>query len=137
MDWQASDFNNSWRVVFQALVRANPEFQDERAIERSARQLSDAIGVLNGVLARTGAYIAGEHFTVADIVIGLSVHRWRAIPYAWAGVSARRAVLRPFVGTRGISTIWSRCRAVSKAAIGCKRWRARRDSNSPTLRFEA
>ena len=56
---------------------------DELAIERSARQLSDAVAVLDGVLARTGAFIAGEHFTVADIVIGLSVHRWKSIPFAW------------------------------------------------------
>ena len=83
MDWQASDFNNSWRVVFQALVRKNPEFEDLHAIEKSARQLADAIGVLDGALARTQAYIAGERFTVADIVIGLSVHRWKSIPHAW------------------------------------------------------
>jgi glutathione S-transferase len=30
--------------------------------------------------ARTGAHVAGEHFTLADIVIGLSVHRWRSTP---------------------------------------------------------
>ena len=83
MDWQASDFNNSWRVVFQALVRRNPEFQDERAVEKSAAQLSGMIGILDGVLGRTGAFIAGKQFTVADIVIGLSVHRWRSIPRAW------------------------------------------------------
>jgi glutathione S-transferase len=88
MDWQASDFNNSWRVAFQALVRRNPEFQDELAIEKSAQQLSAAIGVLDGVLARTRAYIAGENFTAADIVIGLSVHRWKSIPYAWAEFSS-------------------------------------------------
>ncbi len=83
MDWQASDFNNSWRVIFQALVRNNPEYQDEHAVEKSARQLADAIGVLEGVLARTQAYIAGDRFTVADIVIGLSVQRWKSIPHEW------------------------------------------------------
>jgi glutathione S-transferase len=83
MDWQASDFNNSWRVVFQALVRKNPEFQDERAVEKSATQLSGMIGIVDGVLGRTKAFIAGEQFTVADIVIGLSVHRWRSIPRDW------------------------------------------------------
>lgn len=83
MDWQASDFNNSWRVVFQAMVRQNPEFQDEAAVEKSARQLAGMIGVIDGVLGRTGAFIVGAQFTVADIVIGLSVHRWKSIPYAW------------------------------------------------------
>jgi len=31
-------------------------------------------------LGRTGAYIAGENFTVADIAIGLSIHRWFSTP---------------------------------------------------------
>ncbi len=35
MDWQGSDFNNSWRVAFQGLVRKNPAFQDRDAIEVS------------------------------------------------------------------------------------------------------
>lgn len=35
MDWQASDFNNSWRAVFQARVRGNPAISAEAA-ENSA-----------------------------------------------------------------------------------------------------
>lgn len=80
MDWQGSDFNNTWRVVFQALVRRNPDCQDPRAIDSSVHQLDDAVGIVNLQLARTGAYVAGDHFTVADVVIGLSLHRWRSIP---------------------------------------------------------
>jgi glutathione S-transferase len=80
MDWQASDFNNSWRVSFQALVRKNPDFQDKRAIEKSAQQFSNMVGIVDAQLGRTGAYIAGEHFTVADIAIGLSIHRWHSTP---------------------------------------------------------
>jgi glutathione S-transferase len=83
MDWQASDFNNSWRVVFQALVRKNPAFQDAAAIERSARLFAEMVAIVDGQLGRTGAYVAGERFTVADIAIGLSLHRWRSTPVAW------------------------------------------------------
>ncbi len=83
MDWQASDLNNSWRVVFQAMVRMNPEFQNLEAIEKSATQLAGMVDIIDGALARTGAYIAGPHFTVADIVIGLSLHRWQSIPRDW------------------------------------------------------
>lgn len=32
--------------------------------------------ILERQLARTGAYIAGRDFTLADIPIGLSVNRW-------------------------------------------------------------
>lgn len=80
MDWQASDFNNTWRVAFQGLVRKNPTFQNAAAIENSTNQLNDAVSVIDRHLGRTAAYMTGEQFTLADIVIGLSLHRWRSIP---------------------------------------------------------
>jgi glutathione S-transferase len=80
MDWQASDFNNSWRVAFQGLVRKNPSFQDPQAIAASSQAFSRMVGIIDAVLERTGAYVAGEHFTAADIVIGLSLLRWKSIP---------------------------------------------------------
>jgi glutathione S-transferase len=80
MDWQGSDFNNSWRVAFQALVRQNPDFQDPLAVEKSVRLFSEMVDIVDAALARTEAYIAGEDFTVADIAIGLSIHRWRSTP---------------------------------------------------------
>lgn len=80
MDWQASDFNNSWRVAFQALVRKNPEFQDPVAIVKSTQQFASMVGIVDAQLGRTGAYIVGERFTVADIAIGLAIHRWFSIP---------------------------------------------------------
>lgn len=80
MDWQASDFNNSWRVAFQGLVRRNPDFQDPVAIARSAASFATMAAIVDAQLARTGAYIAGAGFTVADIAIGLSIHRWFATP---------------------------------------------------------
>jgi len=80
MDWQVSDFNNSWRVVFQGLVRKNPAFQDPNAIDASMSQFSAMVGIVDAQLGRTGAFIAGDSFTVADIAIGLSLRRWHSIP---------------------------------------------------------
>ncbi len=80
MDWQVSDFNNTWRYVFQATVRKNPGFQDPEQIAASWSRFCSAVQVLDRELARTGAYVAGPAFTCADIVIGLSVHRWKSIP---------------------------------------------------------
>jgi len=82
MDWQASDFNNTWRYAFQALVRRNPEYQDARAIDTSLRQFTKAIDVVDAELQRTDSYIAAATFTVADIAIGLAVHRWYSLPFA-------------------------------------------------------
>ena len=80
MDWQASDFNNSWRAAHQGLVRKNPAFQDAAAIQASMTLFSSLVGIVDAQLGRTEAYIAGPLFTLADIVIGLSLHRWRSIP---------------------------------------------------------
>jgi glutathione S-transferase len=80
MDWQASDFNNSWRTVFQSLVRRNPAFQDQKAVEASAQLFSNMVGIIDSHLARSGDYMTGRQFTLADIVIGLSLHRWKSVP---------------------------------------------------------
>jgi glutathione S-transferase len=80
MDWQASDFNNSWRVVFQALVRKNPAFQDPVAIANSVQLFTSMVGIVDAQLGFTGAYIACERFTAADIAIGLAIHRWFSTP---------------------------------------------------------
>ncbi|MNI94820.1 hypothetical protein D3C73_1529830 [compost metagenome] len=42
------------------------------------------MGILEQRLAQTGAYVAGEAFTLADIPIGLSVNRWFATPFGSA-----------------------------------------------------
>lgn len=80
MDWQASDFNNAWRVAFQGLVRKNPAHQDAGAIEQSMTTFSRMVAVVDAELARSGGHICGPHFSLADIPIGLSIHRWRSIP---------------------------------------------------------
>lgn len=79
MDWQVSDFNNSWRACFQGLVRHNTAVSAD-AISASLRQFNAMVGLVEAQLARTGGYIAGAGFTLADIPIGLSVHRWYSVP---------------------------------------------------------
>lgn len=44
--------------------------------------------ILNDQLARTGAFITGPDFTVADIVLGLSVNRWNMTPMARPDLAA-------------------------------------------------
>ena len=80
IDWQATDLNNAWSYSFMGLVRQSPAHQDPAAIERSAAAWARQMGILNGQLESTGAFVAGAGFTLADIPIGLSVHRWFATP---------------------------------------------------------
>lgn len=80
MDWQATDLNNAWRYAFMALVRGTPAEPDPQALAASAAQWNRLVGILAGQLERTGAYAAGAHFTLADVVLGLSLNRWLSTP---------------------------------------------------------
>lgn len=81
MDWQAIELNNSWNYAFSGLVRENPAFQDPAEIEKSLAAWDAQMELLDSHLGENGPYICGEDFTLADIVIGLSVHRWRMTPH--------------------------------------------------------
>lgn len=89
MDWQATDLNTAWRYVFMARVRRSPAFADVRAAAESAAQWNRLMVLLEAQLAATAGHVAGPSFTLADIVIGLSVQRWRSTPME----AAERSVL--------------------------------------------
>lgn len=80
MDWQATDLNASWRYAFMALVRQNPAFADPAQIAASAVAWNRNVGILERHLAAAGPYAAGAQFTLADIVLGLSLNRWLMTP---------------------------------------------------------
>lgn len=80
MDWQASDLNSAWRHVFMARVRQHPDYPDDARAEASLAQWNRLMGVLDAQLAATDGYVAGNTFTLADIVLGLSTQRWRSTP---------------------------------------------------------
>jgi glutathione S-transferase len=80
IDWQAADLNRAWSYPFMALVRNSPAHQDAQALAAGCAQWAHFMGILDRQLAATGAFVAGERFTLADIPIGLSVQRWFATP---------------------------------------------------------
>ena len=81
MDWQATELNNAWRYAFMGLVRKSPAHQDAQALRPSIKNWNLHMAILDSALARTGAYVAGPAFTLADVPIGLSVHRWFMTPF--------------------------------------------------------
>ncbi|AIR63040.1 glutathione S-transferase [Cedecea neteri] len=82
MDWQATEFNTAWRYAFMALVRKDPRFQDANQIQESISAWTGCVQILNEQLQKTGAWVTGSQFTLADIVLGLSVNRWKMTPLA-------------------------------------------------------
>lgn len=59
-----------------ALVRKAPGYDDNARIAESLRAWTTKMRILEQRLAETGAYVAGSEFSLADIALGLSVHRW-------------------------------------------------------------
>ena len=80
MDWQATELNNAWRYAFMALVRRSPAHQDGAQLAANVAQWNRHMGMLDRQLERTGAFVSGPEFSLADIVLGLSVNRWLMTP---------------------------------------------------------
>jgi glutathione S-transferase len=100
MDWQATDLNASWRYAFMALVRQHPGFADPGQIGASAAAWNRNVGILERHLATGGPYAAGRQFTLADVVLGLSLNRWLMTPiehpdYPAIGAYTERLLERP------------------------------------------
>ena len=91
MDWQATELNGSWLYAFYSLVRKSPAHTDASSIEASIRSWNRNVGLIERQLERTGAFIAGAAFTLADVVIGLSINRWRMTPMERPELPAVRA----------------------------------------------
>ncbi len=64
-----------------SLARRSANFQDADAVAASLSMWSRHMQVLNSQLEKTGAYVAGEQFSLADIAVGLSVNRWFETPF--------------------------------------------------------
>jgi glutathione S-transferase len=80
MDWQATELNAAWRYAFMGLVRQSAKFQDQPQIEASVAAWNRQMRILDTALAGGGPFLTGANFTLADVVVGLSNHRWYSTP---------------------------------------------------------
>jgi len=78
--WQATEMNNAYRYAFVGLVRKHPDYGDAERIKASIADWIGMLGILDAALAEAGGHVAGEAFTLADIPVGLAVHRWYNTP---------------------------------------------------------
>jgi glutathione S-transferase len=81
MDWQQTAMNTCGATVFQGLVRTPPERRDTMAIERATVDLTRVWSMLDAQLAKHD-HVAGPEFSLADIPLGVHVHRWFFFPIA-------------------------------------------------------
>ena len=80
MDWQATELNNAWRHAFMGLVRKHPAYADAAQIAASTQAWNRQMALLDAALARGDGYLAGPALTLADVAVGVAVHRWFMTP---------------------------------------------------------
>jgi glutathione S-transferase len=81
MDWAGSDLYWGVRPVFIGKVIRQGPFTSPEVIDAGAQDWRHRMRLLDGHLARSGPYMMGADFTIADIPVGLVVNRWFAIEF--------------------------------------------------------
>jgi glutathione S-transferase len=79
MDWQQTTINPAGREAFVQLIRTPEDRRDPAKTAASVAATNPLLDMLDALLA-TRAFIAGDRFTMADIVIAVELHRWRGLP---------------------------------------------------------
>ena len=79
MDWQVTTLWAALRPMFFGYVRTPPEQRDAPALAAAQRSSEQALAILDRYL-KGRTFVAGEHFTMGDIPVGISVYRWTALP---------------------------------------------------------
>ena len=75
MDWNATTVWPNLRPVFWNLVRTEPAKRDMPLVATSRKGLAASMTILDAHLANR-QYVAGNEFTMGDIPLGASIHRW-------------------------------------------------------------
>lgn len=78
--WQTSELNPSWGYAVHGLIRKTPGYEDADKVTASIVAWGGKMAILEGQLARGQAFVAGDAFSIADIAMALSVHRWMSLP---------------------------------------------------------
>jgi glutathione S-transferase len=80
MDWQATDLNAAWSYAFLALARRSPAHTEPALIAASVDSWNRHMRMLDDHFQKGGQFVTGEFFTLADVGLGLSTHRWLLSP---------------------------------------------------------
>jgi glutathione S-transferase len=81
MDWQATAFTPAMGPAFWQLIRT-PEAQRDPAVVEASRAKSEKCAAILEAQLADRAYLCGERFTAADVVVGCAAHRWLNLPIA-------------------------------------------------------
>lgn len=77
LGWQAAELNPAWGYAVNALIRKTPGFDDAGRIAGSMAKWGEKMAILEQAIDRP--HMVGDALTIADIALGLSIHRWMSI----------------------------------------------------------
>ncbi len=80
LTWQGTELNASWAYIVPAKLRNDPPDPDPVRLAAAAEKWTRTMQILEGQLQK-GDYVANGRFSLADIVIGLSTHRWMSVEF--------------------------------------------------------
>jgi glutathione S-transferase len=79
MEWYSTTLWNNLRPVFWNLVRVEPDKRDMKLVEESRKKMADNLKMVESNLA-SRQYMVGNSMTMADIPMGVALHRWFLLP---------------------------------------------------------
>src|SRR4051812_28241755 len=79
MDWATTTVQPAMTPVFWQLIRTPADKRDMKAVEEGKAATAKAMEVLEWGLGGK-PFIAGSTLTMGDIIVGVWVHRWFALP---------------------------------------------------------
>jgi glutathione S-transferase len=88
MDWSSTAVAPAMHGAFWGLVRTPPEKQDREAILLSADRTAAQMSIIDEALSAR-PWLAGDHFTLADVPAGIFAWRWFRLPWAQVGYQPR------------------------------------------------
>lgn len=80
MEWQGTEVSNVHRAAIFANVFKLDVTGGQDVIDASLVEWPKRMAIIEAQLRKTGVYIAGATFTLADVCIGLTVNRWFGTP---------------------------------------------------------
>jgi glutathione S-transferase len=79
MDWQLAVIAPPMGQLLFGLVRSTPETRDPAAIESARRRAAASWTIVDDEI-KNQPYLAGDHLSLAEIVLGTLIYRWFAFP---------------------------------------------------------
>jgi glutathione S-transferase len=81
LTWQGTELNTSWAYIVPAKLRNDPPNPDPERLAAAGAKWSRTMRILEAHLDKADGHMANGRFSLADIVIALSVHRWLSVPF--------------------------------------------------------